>query len=148
MGLQELDNLVKAGTLKAEPGDQQEFDGLLESGRKRLEDASRRGLSDESKFDLAYNAAHAMSLAAMRWHGYRPNKFRFVVFQALQHTLGLGPEIWRVLDKSHSSRNSAEYEGYFNVDRKLLADLLIATEAVRQAVERLGPVDQAKAPRK
>ena len=108
----QLDNLVKAGMLKAEPADQREFDGLLNSGRRRLADARRAGLSPESQFDLAYNAAHALSLAAMRWHGYRPNKVRFVVFQALPHTLKLKPELWRVLDKCHRHRNSVEYEGY------------------------------------
>ena len=35
-----FDNLIKSGQLKAEPADQQEFDGLLKSGKKRLHDAS------------------------------------------------------------------------------------------------------------
>jgi hypothetical protein len=42
----------------------------------------------ESRFDLAYNAAHALCLAALRWHGYRPTN-RYIVFQGLPHTLGL-----------------------------------------------------------
>ena len=138
----QLDNLVKAGMLKAEPADQREFDGLLNSGRRRLADARRAGLSPESQFDLAYNAAHALSLAAMRWHGYRPNKVRFVVFQALPHTLKLKPELWRVLDKCHRHRNSVEYEGYFDIDKQLLIDLLEAAETVRASVEKLGPVSQ------
>jgi hypothetical protein len=100
MSSKELDNLVKAGTLKAEPGDQKEFDGLVDSGRKRLIDARKQGLSPESQFDLAYGAAHAFSLAALRWHGYRPNKSRFVVFQALQHTLHLKPAVWRAMSIS------------------------------------------------
>ena len=135
-----LENLVQIDLLKKEPGDQAEFDGLLDSGRKRLADASRSGLAPESQFDLAYNAAHALSLAAMRWHGYRPNGQRYVVFQALQHTLGLKPELWRVLDNCHRTRNLAEYEGSFDVDRQLLTDLLRVTGVVREAVEKLGPV--------
>ncbi len=140
MSSKELDNLVKAGTLKAESCDQQEFEGLLDSGRKRLLDARKDGLAPESRFDLAYNAAHALSLAALRWHGYRPDRQRYVVFQALIHTLGIKPEIGRVLDKCHRQRNLAEYEGFFDVDKQLLADLLAATEVVRAAVEKLGPV--------
>ena len=139
MSSPELDNLVDAGTLKVEPGEQREFDGLLDSGQKRLIDAGKEGFAPESRIDLAYAAAHAFSLAAMRWHGYRPNK-RFVVFQALVHTLGMKPEVWRVLDKCHSLRNHAEYEGYFEVDKQLLADLLAAAEVVRNAVEKLGPI--------
>ncbi|MEA2977845.1 MAG: hypothetical protein QOF19_3365 [Alphaproteobacteria bacterium] len=140
----ELDNLVKSGVLKREPADQIEFDGLLDSGKKRLIDATKEGLSDDSQFDLAYNAAHALSLAALRWHGYRPNKLRFIVFQALRHTLGLKPDLWRIFDKSHNNRNSAEYEGYFNVDKQLLTELVRATEIVRKAVEKLGPVPKKR----
>lgn len=144
MNSPELDNTVKTGALKIEPANQKEFDGLLALGRKRLNDATVKGLSDESQFDLAYNAAHALSLAAMRWHGFRPNRIRFVVFQSLQHTLGLGPEVWRILDKSHNTRNSAEYEGYFDVDKQLLADLVKATTIVLKAVEALGPIPPEK----
>jgi hypothetical protein len=66
MSFEELDNLVKTGLLKSEPGDQREFAGLLDSGHKRLVDAKRPGLSPESQFDLAYGAAHAFALAARR----------------------------------------------------------------------------------
>lgn len=148
MSSKELDNLVRTGTLKSEPGDQKEFDGLLDSGRKRLLDAAKEGLSAESKFDLAYGAAHALSLAALRWHGYRPDRLRYAVFPALQHTLGLKPELWRVLDKCHSSRNLAEYEGYFDVGEQLLKDLLKTTGIVLKAVEKLGPVPAGKPKRK
>ncbi len=140
MNSKSLDNLVKTELLKKEPPDQKEFDGLLESGRKRLSDARKNDLSPESQFDLSYNAAHALCLAALRWHGYRPDQKRFVVFQALPHTLGLGPEVWRVLDKCHQQRNLTEYEGAFAVDQQLLTDLLKATEAVLQTVQKLGPV--------
>jgi hypothetical protein len=117
--------------LKAEPADQKEFDGLVASGRSRLADAQKADLALESQFDLAYNAAHALSLAAMRWHGYRPDKKRYIVFQCLEHTLGLRPEVWRVLDKAHAARNSIEYEGAVDVDKRLVIDLLKAAEIVR-----------------
>ena len=64
----------------------------------RLQDAAHTELSLEGRFDLAYNAAHALCLAALRWHGYRPVN-RYIVFQVLPQTLGLGPEVWRVLAK-------------------------------------------------
>jgi hypothetical protein len=147
MSLKELDNLAKVGLLKIEPADQNEFDGLLDSGRRRLVDANKQTLAPDSQFDLAYNAAHALSLAALRWHGYRPNK-RFVVFQSLPHTLSLGPEIWRVIDKCHGIRNSIEYEGYAYINMQLLTDLLKATDVVLKAVMKLGPVQIANKSRK
>ncbi len=124
MSLPNLDNLVKTGQLKVEPMNELEFSGLLRSGKARLHDATNPSLAEESQFDLAYNAAHSLSLAALRWHGYRCNN-RYLVFQVLPHTLGIGPEVWRVLAKCHDSRNLAEYEGYFEIDEQLLKDLLI-----------------------
>jgi hypothetical protein len=147
MSSNELNNLVRTGALKVEPADQKEFDGLLNSGRTRLADAKKDGLALESQFDLAYNAAHAISLAAMRWHGYRPEK-RYIVFQSLAHTLGLGPEVWRVLDKAHGIRNSVEYEGALEVNKQMVVDLLKAAETVRVAVEKLGAVRTTKPGRK
>lgn len=74
-------------------------------------------MSLESRFDLAYNAAHALALAALRHHGYRSEN-RYLVFQALPHTVGLRPEQWRVLDTAHRKRNAVEYEGLAEVDEQ------------------------------
>ena len=68
---EQLDNLVRTGKLKAEAPSQAELDGLIRSGSVRLKDAERSTLSLESRFDLAYNAAHALALAALRMRGYR-----------------------------------------------------------------------------
>jgi hypothetical protein len=130
--------------LKAEPPDQAEFDGLLKLGTNRLKDARSEDNSPEGRFDLAYNAAHSLSLASLRWHGYRPDRQRFIVFQALQHTLNLPPEQWRILDKAHASRNLAEYEGYSEVDEQLLAEVLKIAEIVRGKVAALGPIPKSR----
>src|ERR1700688_4578607 len=67
----ELENLVRAGKLKREPPAADEIAGLRRSGEARLADASRPELSIESRFDLAYNAAHVLALAGLRRLGYR-----------------------------------------------------------------------------
>lgn len=59
---------------------------------------------------------------------------RYIVFQVLPHTLGLGPEVWRVLDKCHNTRNLGEYEGLLDVDARLVDALVEATRAVAQAL--------------
>jgi hypothetical protein len=104
MTRRELDNLVRIGKLKPEPPAQPELEGLLRSGSRRLVDAERTELSLESRFDLAYNAAHALALAALRANGYR-SESRYLVFQCLQHTAGLPNEQWRVLGAAHRKRN-------------------------------------------
>lgn len=134
-----LDNLVRIGKLKAEPPAQAEFDGLVRSGLVRLRDAENASLSLESRFDLAYNAAHALSLAALRWHGYRSEN-RYLVFQSLTHTLALDATQWRVLDQAHNKRNLAEYEGDLDVDDALVAALIRVALTVAERVAALGPV--------
>ncbi len=132
-----LDNLVRIGQLKAEPPAQAELDGLIRSGQLRLTDAANVALSLESRFDLAYNAAHALSLAALRWHGYRSEN-RYQVFQCLTHTLNLDAVQCRVLDQAHRKRNLAEYEGDLDVDEALVEALIRAAQAVARGVAALG----------
>lgn len=131
-----LDSLVRTGLLKAEAPDQSEVNGLIRSGIARLADAENLDLAPESRFDLAYNAAHALSLAALRSKGYRPQK-RYVVFQALEHTLAVTPVLWRVLDRGHALRNAAEYEGYVDVDPTFLAEFIDVAKMVRDKVTKL-----------
>jgi hypothetical protein len=105
-----LERLAGPGNVLAkEAADAKEFDALVRSGLARLKDAEKKENSLESRFDLAYGAAHALCLAALRHHGFRPSK-RYIVFQVLPDTLGLGPEVWRVLSKCHDMRNRTEYE--------------------------------------
>ncbi len=134
-----LDNLTgHSGPLAAEPPDRAEFNGLKKSGLARLHDAAKTGLALESRFDLAYNAAHALCLAALRSHGYRA-KHRYIVFQVVPDTLGLGPEVWRILAKAHDTRNLGEYEGDLNVDERLVTDLVTAVQSIASSLEQIAP---------
>ena len=122
--------------MRKEAPDAKEFAGLQQSGRRRLADAENQANSLESRFDLAYNAAHALCLAALRRSGYRATN-RYVVCQVLPHTLGVGPEVWRVLARCHELRNRGEYEGDLYVDERLLADLIGACKTVAAALHEL-----------
>jgi len=139
--MKELDNLVKIHQLKIEPADAKEFAGMLRAGQAKLKDALITGLSEDSQFSLAYGAAHALSLAALRWHGYRSDS-RYLVFQCLQHTLGLKRAKWRVLDNCHKARNLAEYEGHLDVNPQLLKELILITKEILQLVQALPAIKQ------
>jgi len=133
MILANLDNLVRIGVLKLEPPDNAECGGLLRSAKDRLIDANNTSLSFASRFDLAYNAAHALALAALRRQGYRSDK-RYLVFHCLTHTTTLAPTQVRVFSLCHERRNLAEYEGYMDVDAQLLNELIAVTDALMNLV--------------
>jgi hypothetical protein len=139
MTSQNLANLAKTGQLKAEAPSRKEFEGLVRSARARLKDAHIETLSIESRFDLGYNASHALALAALRWHGYRSEN-RYIVFQCLQHTLDFGPAHWRILALCHERRNLAEYEGHLEIDEQLIKELIQVADLLLAKVSALAPL--------
>jgi len=131
--IEALENLVHIGQLSAEPPSESEIKGLVDSAEARLRDGENERLALGSRFDLLYNAAHALALAALRSHGYR-SKSRYVVFQSTRHTAGLTSPETRVLSNAHRKRNLIEYEGLAEVTEELVAALLRVTRHLLEEV--------------
>ncbi len=131
-----LDNLVKIGKLNTGPSTDAEISGLVQRGLVKIEDYKQAELSMDSRFDLAYSAAHALCLAALRHAGYRSEN-RYIVFQCTQHTISLEPEYWRILSDAHRQRNIAEYEGDIVVNEQLVEALVRVVDIVAKRVEEL-----------
>jgi len=136
MGKQELDNLVKIESLKAEAPSRTEFDGMVKSARRGLADAQNESIATDSQFDLAYEAAHKFALAALRQQGYRSEN-RITVFQTLVHTLAISNADLQIFLRAHNERNLAAYEGRVDIDQKLLAVLTEATKRLQSALGKL-----------
>ena len=135
-----LENLAgPKGSLAAEPADAAEFKGLCESAASSLKDARREDNALDSRLLLAYHAAHAYCLAALRHQCYRA-RHRFIVFQASPHTLGPGLEVWKILSKAHDQRNLAEYQGHLELSDAFVRDLIGACEIVEARVQALPPL--------
>ena len=109
---------------------------MLAMARTRLSDAVLKGASAPGRFLAAYSAAHAAALAALRWHGYRSEN-RYQVFQCLEHTLKWPGTRWRALAAAHVKRNTAEYEGFIEVEESAIAELRELAEALIREVEAL-----------
>jgi len=138
MSMRELDNLVRIGRLKAEPAARNEYLGMVTAARSRLKDAQNQDLDPDSRFDLAYGAAHRLALAALRRVGYRSEN-RITVFQTLVHTLNTAAPDVQIFLQAHNERNLAEYEGRMEIDEKLLASLIRCTKTIEAAVGKLDP---------
>ena len=108
-----LANLARAGQLAAEPTSAEEIGRVLAGADAQLKDSRTASLSARSRFVLAYGAAHALALAALRATGFRPvasRGHRKVIFQTLELTAGASREFWIALDRYHDRRNAGEYE--------------------------------------
>ena len=84
-----LDRLVETGQLKVQATSKEDLAGFVANAEQALADAAIPALSSSNRFKLAYDASHALALAAMRAHGYRPGSGpsrREIVFQTLVHT--------------------------------------------------------------
>ena len=64
------------------------------------------------------------------------------MFQVLPDTLGLGPEVWRVLSKCHDMRNRTEYEGALDLDERLVTDLIRACRKVAHKIKEIPAIPQ------
>lgn len=140
--IEQLQNLVAIRKLKPEPPDIREFNGLLLTAKRMIPDAELEQLSSHSRFQLAYDAAHSLALAALRWHGYRASD-RYIVFQTLPHTLNFPKGKWRLLDNCHQKRNVTLYEGAFQEDERLISELIAVTKDLLVAVEKLPPISES-----
>lgn len=131
-----LANLARAKQLNAEPASAKQIGRLLDSAERQLADSRNASLAATSRFMLAYNAAHALALAALRAAGYRPSSagHRKIVFQVLEATAGAPPELWRALDRYHDRRNASEYEGAPPASAVEAEDIVKLTTELRRLV--------------
>lgn len=143
-GKPNLENLARAKQLNAEPPAGEQIGRLLASAEAQLRDSRNPSNSAPSRFILAYNAAHALALAALRASGYRPSSagHRKIIFQVLATTAGAPPELWLALDKYHDRRNASEYEGAPPASTMEAEDIIKLTSELHRLV--LARVKQAK----
>jgi hypothetical protein len=133
-GREKLLNLQKIGQLKAEPSAASEISGLLRAAENRLRDAENRSNSIDSRFSLAYDAAHSLALAALRKQGYRSEN-RFIVFELLPVTLAFPAGKSRFLHECHRRRNVMLYDGDLVEDEALVIELVAVVKELQALVK-------------
>lgn len=128
---EKLANLEKAGLLKSEATSKKEIEGFLAAAKSRLADSKNAQISFAGRFSLAYDAAYALALLALRANGFRPAEgkgHRFIVFQCLAHTVGVPSAIWASLSKAHEKRNASVYSGLVEASVAETEDLIATTD--------------------
>jgi hypothetical protein len=132
-----LQNLLKAGRVKAHEPSAAEVQRLLAAIRRNLADAEVPNISDETRFDVAYKAVMQCALVAMLSAGYRPVTnapgHHQTMIQSLPLTLGFSNETWVVLDALRRQRNANDYTGQ-PIAASAVAECLAQAKALEQAV--------------
>ena len=108
-----LSEWQKNGWLKPHAASAQEIADLLALAERDLNDCRAQGLSDDWKFNIAYNAALQASAAALAASGYavpKGDSNHFRVIQSLAHTIGLDSAAVAKFDGYRKKRGMSIYD--------------------------------------
>ncbi|MBP9147812.1 MAG: DNA-binding protein [Rhodoferax sp.] len=110
-----LENLIKINQLQRHTATADEVQRLLAAANRNMADSGVAGLSDETRFDAAYKAIMQCAMLGLMANGYRPSTttpgHHQTMIQTLGLTMGIGKEVWIVLDSLRKKRNLNDYSG-------------------------------------
>ena len=121
-----LQQWAKNGWLRPYATSRQQVAGLVAIADRDLEDASR-GISDDWKFGIAYNAVLKLCTVLLYCEGYRPEKnlAHYRTLQALPLILGAARQgDADYLDRCRAKRNITEYDSVGQISPEEAVDLL------------------------
>src|SRR5579859_6715448 len=108
-----LEKWREYGWLKAEPTSVEEIGGLLGIVTRALNDASVEAISDDLRFQAAFNAALTAASIALRASGYRTKVqagHHQKVVESLEFTLKSDPRLIQKMKVFSKKRNAASYD--------------------------------------
>ena len=117
----------KNGWLRPHKTSKEEISSLLAIVDRDLKDVEAKGLSDDWKFGIAYNAALKLCTILLQASGYRPEKTlaHFRTLQCLPFILGEKHKSNAdYLDVCRKKRNETEYDFAGNISEDEVAELI------------------------
>ncbi len=121
-----LQQWAKNGWLRPFVTSRQQIASLMAIADRDLEDAAR-GISDDWKFGIAYNAVLKLCTILLYCEGYRPEKnlAHYRTLQALPLILGTERQgDADFLDRCRTKRNITEYDSVGQISPEEAADML------------------------
>ena len=90
----------------------EEITELFAIADRDLKASNTRGLHDDWRFNIAYNAAMQLARAALAACGYQAERsaHHYRVIQSLEFTMGLDANVVRKLDAFRKKRNVSDYD--------------------------------------
>ncbi len=124
-----LEKWVEYGWLKTEPTSRNEIKGLLAIVERDLADANIAGISEDRRFEAAFNAARTSATIALRASGYRTSAQagqHIKTVESLQLTIKADAKVIQRLKTFSKKRNATSYDSAGNVSKQEL-ELAIKT---------------------
>ncbi len=122
-----LADWAKNAWLRPHKSSKEEIKNLFEIVERDLKDASAKGLSDDWRFGIAYNAALKLCTILLHTSGYRPEKnlAHYRTLQSLPLILGdKHKSNADYLDACRKKRNETEYDFAGNISEGEAQELL------------------------
>jgi hypothetical protein len=142
-----LEKWVEYGWLKTEPTSRDEIKNLLAIVDRDLKDASVAAVSQDRRFEAAFNAARTVAIIALRASGYRTSAqagHHQKTIESLELSIKADDKLIQRMKVLSKKRNATSYDAAGNVSNQEL-ELAIKTAAdLRQDVIRWLEKNQPK----
>ena len=118
-----LEEWVEYGWLKTEPTSRDEIKNLLTIVERDLKDANVAAVSQDRRFEAAYNAARTAAMIALRACGYRTSSqtgHHLKTIESLEFTIRADDKLIQRMKLLSKKRNATSYDAAGNVSNQEL----------------------------
>jgi hypothetical protein len=132
-----LEKWAEYGWLKAEPSGPEEIADLLGIVSRDLHDARVEAISEDRRFEAAFNAARTAANVALRASGYRTAVqagHHLKTIESLELTIQADPRLIQKMRVFSKKRNATSYDSAGNVSDQELEEAIRVAEQLRQSV--------------
>lgn len=132
-----LEKWAEYGWLRAEPTSPEEIADLLGIISRDLDDARVEAISEDRRFEAAFNAARTAANVALRACGYRTATqvgHHLKTVESLELTIQADPRLIQKMRVFSKKRNATSYDSAGNVSDQELEEVIKVAEELRQSV--------------
>ena len=132
-----LEKWAEYGWLKAEPSSHEEITDLLGIVSRDLHDARIEAISEDRRFEAAFNAARTAANVALRASGYRSSVqlgHHLKTIESLELTIQADPKLIQKMRVFSKKRNATSYDSAGNVSNQELEEAIRVAEQLQQSV--------------
>lgn len=133
-----LEKWAEYGWLRAEPTSRDEIQSLLAIVHRDLSDAAVDAVSEDRRFEAAFNAARSAASVALRASGYRTATqlgHHLKTIESLELTIGADASVVHKLRVFSKKRNATSYDSAGNISAGELDQAIeLATELQQNVI--------------